>query len=86
MAIGFDRKLLAADGKDPQFAVILLDGKNVENAGFHGLADRWRPHMTSTLFAMPRFNEASGMAGDGAEAGSLQASAELVSVAAELDK
>lgn len=58
MRIGFDSKLLPANGEEPQFAVVLLHGRNAEDATMRLLAGRWREHMGDTLFAMPIFHGA----------------------------
>ena len=56
MRVGFDSKFLPKDGGEPQFAVVLLHGKNAEDASMRRLVDRWQGHMTSTLFTLPIFN------------------------------
>lgn len=86
MRIGFDSKLLPIDGGEPQFAVVLLHGKDAEDASLRRLADRWRGHMTSTLFAMPIFNGASERADGEATVISLHPPTELEVTADELEK
>lgn len=62
MRIGLDRKLLPSDGREPQFLMILLHGKVTEDPVIDNLAEKWRRHMGSTLFAMPRLTSAAGIA------------------------
>jgi FkbH-like protein len=84
--IGFDSKLLPVDGGDPHLAVILLHGKDVGDSTMRRLAERWRGHFTSAIFAMPQFTASHAEVAGPRAASPYRSSMELALTAAELDK
>jgi FkbH-like protein len=60
LKIGYDSRVLPIEGGRPQFAVIVLHGRHAEDLTPRKLAERWGPHMATTLFAMPVFNGMGG--------------------------
>ncbi|MGN7295216.1 HAD-IIIC family phosphatase [Rhizobium sp. SAFR-030] len=60
MKIGYDSRILPIDGGRPEFALIFVHGSHAEDLTPRKLAERWGPHMATTLFAMPVFNGIGG--------------------------
>lgn len=65
MKIGHDTKLLPLHNQDPDFAVVVIHGKDAEDSSLRWLVERWRAHMPQTLFAAPIFFSHSTEHGDG---------------------
>lgn len=78
MEIVFDSKLLPADGGEPRFVVVCLHGKNIEDEALRLLAERWRPHLTDTLFALPVFKGTRAGDQGGPEAADIAAAAAVL--------